>query len=737
MKDNKPLFGTKPKHLDQLVSDILRQSEEDETHEMSELPSASVAQSDTRIGPYRLLELIGEGGMGLVYLAQQEHPIQRQVALKVIKPGMDSARVIARFEAERQALALLDHPNIAHIYEAGTTEAGRPYFVMEHVKGLPISEHCDHYKLTVEHRLRLFQQVCQAVHHAHQKGIIHRDLKPSNILVSLHEDQSVPIIIDFGVAKAVTQPLTERTLYTEQGRLFGTPEYMSPEQADMAVEDVDTRSDIYSLGVLLYELLTGVMPFDDTTFRKEGIDHIRQMIREADPKTPSTRLTGLGDEAKKIAKSRQTDAVALTKRLHKELEWIPLRAMRKERSERYQSASELTDDIGNYLNGAALMAGPPSALYRLKKSMRRNRALVTGVVVVLVVLTAGVMVSTLSAMRAARQARISKAVTDFLREDLLGAVNPLKGGQRDASLESILDIGTERLEGRFEEDPLIEASIRYTIGITYILLGKYEAAEPILNRAIGLRRGTLGTIDLETLLCMHELGWAYWKQGRFEEAELILTEVVAGMRGILSEVDKRLLMAISCLAWTHCSLGQYEQAERLQAAALEIVQRRLGSDHAYVPNHMEGLAGAYRGQGDYEKAAELCRKALDISIRNHGEKWPETAYIRRFFASIYKDLGRYPEALEMNHKALETWRELATEEHPDTLICMSRQALIYRQMEQYEEAEQLLLQAEEIAHRVFGNDSRITYRSIDDLITLYEAWDKPEKVEKWQMKLSE
>ncbi|MHC4146422.1 MAG: serine/threonine protein kinase, partial [Planctomycetota bacterium] len=386
------IFGLEPDQLDELLSVVtggFNESELDkaessspdhgEQSEKSQLAGTtaslqgSMEKPGGRIGRYELLSVLGEGGMGIVYLAEQKHHIRRQVALKVIKPGMDSKRVIARFEAERQALALLDHPNIAHVHDAGTTEAGRPYFVMEFVKGLSITEHCDRHKLTVEDRLSLFRQVCLAVHHAHQKGIIHRDIKPSNILVSLQDDQVVPKIIDFGVAKALSQPLTERTLLTEQGQLFGTPEYMSPEQADMANEDIDTRSDIYSLGVLLYVLLTGALPFDSKILREGGVEHIRHVIRETDPKTPSTRLTSLGEEAKKVAESRRTEIATLAKKLHKELEWIPLKAMRKERAERYRSASEFADDIENYLNGAPLIAGSLSTVYRLKKLVRRNR----------------------------------------------------------------------------------------------------------------------------------------------------------------------------------------------------------------------------------------------------------------------------------------------------------------------------------------------------------------------------
>jgi len=333
----------------------------------------------TLIGRYKLLSVLGEGGCGIVYLAEQQRPLRRRVAVKVIKPGMDSKQVISRFEAERQALALLDHPNIARVFDAGATEKGRPYFVMEYVKGESITEYCDRKKLNTEQRLELFIQVCEAIQHAHQKGIIHRDIKPSNILVSLDGDKAVPKVIDFGVAKAIGQPLTERTLFTEQGQLVGTPEYMSPEQAELTSQDIDTRSDIYSLGVLLYELLTGILPFEPQTLRAAAFDEILRVIREDDPPRPSTRLLALGKEATPVAVSRRTDVKTLAKRLGKELEWIPLKAMRKERDRRYKTASELADDIRNYLNGNPLIAGPESVAYRARKFARKHTGLLAQV----------------------------------------------------------------------------------------------------------------------------------------------------------------------------------------------------------------------------------------------------------------------------------------------------------------------------------------------------------------------
>jgi WD40 repeat protein/serine/threonine protein kinase len=348
----------------------------------------------TTIGRYELLELIGEGGMGLVYLAEQKEPVRRKVALKIIKPGMDSRQVIARFEAERQTLAVLDHPNIAHVFDAGCTDTGRPYFVMEHVRGLPITRYCDDNKLAIEQRLRLFEQVCEAVHHAHQKGIIHRDLKPSNILVTMQGDRPVPKIIDFGIAKAITSPLTDSTFVTLQGQLLGTPEYMSPEQVDLAAQDIDTRSDIYSLGVVLYELLAGVLPFESEVFTKAGLAEIQRTIREDEPASPSLRLTQMGDRAKAIAASRGTHVVPLARRLHRELEWIPLKAMRKDRCRRYRSATEMADDIRNYLTGLPLLAGPETAIYRVQKFVRKHAGSVATVALVAVAIVLGLIVST-------------------------------------------------------------------------------------------------------------------------------------------------------------------------------------------------------------------------------------------------------------------------------------------------------------------------------------------------------
>jgi serine/threonine protein kinase len=715
----KSIFGLDPEKLDRLLSigadgvdggesedNRSQPAGKDASARESEGPSPaaslgiSAEQPGSRIGPYRLLSVLGEGGMGIVYLAEQEQPIRRQVALKIIKPGMDSKRVIARFEAERQALALLDHPNIAHVHDAGATESGRPYFVMEYVEGLAISEHCDRHKLTIEERLGLFLQLCHAVHHAHQKGIIHRDIKPSNILVASIDDQAVPKIIDFGVAKAVSQPLTERTLYTEQGQLFGTPEYMSPEQANMANEDVDTRSDIYSLGVLLYVLLTGALPFDSKELREGGVDHIRQVIRETEPKTPSTRLTGLGEEAKNAAENRGTAVATLARCLHRELEWIPLKAMRKERAERYQSASELAGDIQNYLNGDPLVAGPPSAVYRVKKIVRRHWALVLGIAAVLVVLVGGIIVSTVFAIGQARasaeaeqQEAVSRAVTDFVTNDLLGAASPWGTGGRELTARLLLDMASENVTKKFRDKPLIEAAIRSMLGNNYRLIGDFDVAEQHLERSLEIQRELLGEEHLDTLHTMHRLIRLYANQSRYKEAEPFAVKVLETRGRVLGEEHVDTLMSMQDLAWVYRDQGRYNEAEPLHIKNLQMTRRVLGEEHLETSVAMKGLGALYRKQGRFNEAAELLAETLEIDRRVRGEEYPSTLATMCHLALVYRDQGRYGEAEALFREMLDIRCRVLGEEHPHSLD------------------------------------------SLRNLIELYETWPKPAEAERWRAKL--
>jgi serine/threonine protein kinase len=453
----------------------------------------------TKIGRYKLLQLIGEGGFGVVYMAEQEKPIRRRVALKIIKLGMDTNRVIARFEAERQALAMMEHPNIAKVLDAGATDTGRPYFVMELVKGIPITEYCDKNDLDTRQRLELFIDVCKAVQHAHQKGIIHRDIKPSNVMITLHDGKPVPKVIDFGIAKATQHRLTEKTLFTDFRHFMGTPVYMSPEQAEMSGLDVDTRSDIYSLGILLYELLTGSTPLEEKMLLNAAHDEMCRMIREEEPEKPSTRLSTLGEMLAEVAKHRHVQPDQLCKIVRGDLDWVVMKTLEKDRTRRYETANELVLDIERHLRDEPVVAGPPSAVYRIKKFLRRNRVLVTSVATVMVVLVGGIVASTIFAVRAERQAKISQAVTDFLENDVLASVDPAKAKGLEVTVRYILDEASESMADKFEDEPLVEASIHQTLGSTYLSLGEYKAAEQHLERARQIRRERLGEEHSDTL----------------------------------------------------------------------------------------------------------------------------------------------------------------------------------------------------------------------------------------------
>ncbi|MCK4759222.1 MAG: serine/threonine protein kinase, partial [Candidatus Aminicenantes bacterium] len=402
------------------------------------------------------------------------------------------------FESERQALALMNHSNIAKVYDAGATEQGRPYFAMEYVKGIPINEYCDTHKLSTPERLELFIQVCEGIQHAHQKGIIHRDIKVSNVLVTIQDDKPVPKIIDFGVAKATAQRLTERTVFTEIGQLIGTPEYMSPEQAEMTGLDIDTRSDVYSLGVLLYELLVGVLPFESDELRSGGFDEIRRKVREDEPPKPSTRLTTPGFDTKNATRNRRTDLPSLTRQLKGELDWITMKAMAKDRTQRYASVSELAADIMRYLRHEPVVAGPPSAMYRMKKYVRRHRTAVAAAALVVVAMVIGItgtsiglVKSTKAEKRTREEAQTAQQVSDFLVE-LFRISDPSEAKGNAITAREILDRGAERIEAELSEQPLIQARLMDTMGIVYRNLGLYDAASSLLEQALNKRRQTLG-----------------------------------------------------------------------------------------------------------------------------------------------------------------------------------------------------------------------------------------------------
>jgi len=726
MADEPSVFESKPENVKRLFQYVFEKPEAEDDALTATSIGTIAEKPGGRIDRYLLQSVLGEGGMGIVYLAQQQEPVKRQVALKVIKPGMDSKRVIARFEAEKQALALMQHPNITCVYDAGITLTGRPYFVIEYVKGIPITEYCDHHKLTIDERLRLFQQVCLAVHHAHQKGIIHRDIKPSNILVSMQDDKAVPKIIDFGVAKALSQPLTERTLATEESQLLGTPEYMSPEQADMATEDIDTRSDIYSLGVLLYVLLTGVLPFDSDTLRTGGIEHIRQVIRETDPKTPSTRLTKLGEEARKVAESRRTEVALLAKCLHRELEWIPLKAMRKERTDRYRSASELADDIENYLNGEPLIAGPPGTGYKLKKFVRRNKVLVGGITAVFVVLVTGVIVSTILAIGQSRALSENQLIVNFLENDLLAADHV---NLDETKFIYALDAASKSLAaGKCREKPLIEARMNLILGKTYMRLGEYEKAEQQTRNAYEIYRQQLGQKHPDTLGAMRQIAWICHKQGRSREMEQIYIRVLQLGQGVLSV--KGQVNIKNMLGAAYVGLGEYKKAELLYDEILQIAQSDVTIEPLILHWIKHNRAASYLNQGRYDEAEQVFKELIRTNEDREDLRDSYPAF-KKSLGMAYRKQGRYEEAERLFEEALKATRLQRGNEHPLTLLFILPLAELHIEQEHYLEAGDLLREALPIAREKLGQEKQITLNLMNAyavLQTKQRQYDQAEKL---------
>ena len=675
------------------------------THALSDregaLPTTVGTAQDgpgTVIDRYRLLEAIGEGGFGTVYMAEQEEPVRRKVALKIIKLGMDTKQVIARFEAERQALAMMDHPNIAKVFDAGATDTGRPYFVMELVKGVPIGEYCDTESLSTRQRLELFVQVCRAVHHAHQKGVIHRDIKPSNVMVTLHDSRPVPKVIDFGIAKATNAKLTEKTLFTQYRQLVGTPEYMSPEQAEMSDLDVDTRSDIYSLGVLLYELLTGSTPFDSRELRRAGYGEIQRIICEEEPPKPSTRLSSMMTAVRRasrvngeasdtplssIARARRTDPWSLARSLRGDLDWIVMKALEKDRTRRYESAADLARDIERHLNNEAVIASPPSATYRLSKMVRRNRGTFVAAGLILAVLVLGIIGTSMGMVRAVRAERLARektatvvAVNEFLNRDLLAAVAPFSkdGRRREVLMREVLDVAAVRIEeassdgGRFWDKPLAEASIRTTLSDTYRLLGDYQEAEPHARRAVEICGRVLGDDHPQSLQAMRGLATVFSSDGRYDDAEPLILKSIEIQKRTLGEDHPERLQCLSLLATVYCNQGRFEDAEPLLIETQEIERRVLGQEDPQTLGSMRSLAALMFNEGRYEAAESLYARVLDVAQPVLGEKHPETLRMLDEYARL--QLTREPASRRDLQAALamaEKLNDLTGHENPQHL----------------------------------------------------------------------
>jgi serine/threonine protein kinase/tetratricopeptide (TPR) repeat protein len=681
--------------------------------ETKSLATKTIAQSDGKtefIGNFRILQKLGEGGMGEVYEAEQTEPIRRRVALKIIKWGMDTKQVVARFESERQALALMNHPNIAKVFDAGATEQGRPYFVMECVKGIPITEYCDTHRLDNRQRLDLFNQVCEGVQHAHQKGIIHRDIKASNVLVMIQDDRPVPKIIDFGVAKAVAQRLTERTLFTEMGQLIGTPEYMSPEQAEMTGLDIDTRTDVYSLGVLLYELLVGVLPFESEDLRSAGFDEVRRKIREEEPPKPSTRLTTPGFDTDHAMRSRQTDLSALAKQLKGELDWITMKAMAKDRTHRYASASELAADVTRYLKHEPVMAGPPSATYRLRKYVRRHKVGVAAAALVAIAVVIGITGTTFGLLKAVKAERLAKEeaetaqrVSDFL-VDLFEVSDPSEAKGNSVTAREIMDKGAEKIEKELLEQPRIQSRLMETMGRVYRNLGLYSMAAPILEKSLALKRQAYGEEHLEVAAGLHTLAVLYDTQGKYQEAESFFRQSLAIKEKIFGRDHPEVARSLNSIAVVNWNQGKYAEAEPLFQRSLAIKEKALGPDDPEVGNTLTNLGVLYHLQGKFEEAEPLFKRALAISEKELGEDHPDVAAGLNNLGSLYEDMEKPEEAEPLYERALAIWEKSLGPEHSDVGIALHNLANLYRNQGKYAEAEPYYERSEAIFKKALGEE---------------------------------
>jgi serine/threonine protein kinase/tetratricopeptide (TPR) repeat protein len=673
------------------------------------------------IGPYKLLEQIGEGGFGVVYLAEQTDPVRRKVALKVLKPGMDSRQVLARFEAERQALAIMDHPHIARVFDGGATPSGRPYFVMELVRGVPITQYCDDHKLEPRQRLELFVQVCQAVQHANQKGVIHRDIKPSNVLVSRHDTAAVVKVIDFGVAKALGQTLTDKTLFTGVAQMVGTPLYMSPEQAGMSDLDVDTRSDIYSLGVLLYELLTGTTPFTKERFKQAAYDEIRRIIREEEPPKPSTRLSDATASLPSVAAQRQTEPARLTKLVRGELDWIVMKALEKDRNRRYETANGFSMDVQRYLAGEVVQACPPSAVYRLRKFARKHRVMLTTAGAVAAALVAGFAVAAWQAVEATRakgaavaneqkalasaqaeskakqeaQAREAeaKAVLKFVEDKVFAAGRPegqVGGMGHGVSLRKAIDGALLHVSAGFKDQPRVEAHLRMTLGMSYGYLGEAKIAEQQYEQARRLYSQHLGPEHPDTLASMHNLASSYFALGRHAEALKLEEETLEIQRRVLPKDHPNTLVSMIGLASSYAALSRHAEAIDLLVETLEIQRRVLPKDHPDTLWSMMNLANSYYAMRRHAEALKLDEETLAIRKRVLGPEHTDTLKSMHNLAASYAELGRNAEALKLFVETLEVQRRVLPKDHPDTLMSMVGLAKDYVRANRHDEAVKLV-----------------------------------------------
>jgi serine/threonine protein kinase len=719
----------------------------------------------TVIGPYKLLEQIGEGGMGTVWMAQQTEPVKRVVALKLIKAGLDSKQIIARFEAERQALALMDHPNIAKVLDAGTTAPnpptpfprreggedgspsplrgggwgegfGRPYFVMDLVKGVPITKYCDEHHLTPRQRLELFIPVCQAVQHAHQKGIIHRDLKPSNVLVALYDGKPVPKVIDFGVAKAAGQSLTDKTLVTGFGAIVGTLEHMSPEQAETNQLDIDTRSDIYSLGVLLYELLAGSPPFSRKDLKTAGMLEMLRVIREQEPSKPSTKLS-TADGLPTLAANRGTEPAKLTKLVRGELDWIVMKALEKDRNRRYETANGFALDVQRYLADEPVAAGPPSVAYRFRKFARRNRRALEATLAFAMLLVVGTAVSIWQAVRATQAAEAERqakqtaeirltqiekgiALLGSIFKDLDPQAEEKEGKPLRALLGERLDQATRELEGEAIGEPLAVARLQGTLGESQLGLGYADKAITLFTKARATFTAKLGPDHPDTLESMGNLASSYAAAGEFDRALPLKEETLRLRKAKLGPDHPDTLTGMQNLASGYLSSGKTDLAVTLYEEALKLRKVKLGLDHPDTLHSMSNLALGYHRAGKLDLALPLYEQTYKLRKAKLGPDHADTLSSMNSLGTGYQDAQKLDLALPLLEETLKLRKARFGPDHPETLVSMHTLAACYDDAGKLSLAVPLFEETLKLSKAKLGPNHPYTLYTMNDLALAYK-----------------
>jgi len=692
-----------------------------EAHTLPVTASNAGAEAGDTVGPYRLVRPIGEGGMGEVWEADQLSPVRRRVALKLIKPRMGSSEIIARFESERQALALMQHPSIAQIFDAGTTRDGRPYFAMELVDGVPVTRYCDEQRQDVAARLRLFQHICDAVQHAHRKGVIHRDLKPSNVLVTVEAGAAMPKVIDFGLAKATQAQLGDLT-QTEHGVWMGTPAYASPEQMLFIDGGVDTRSDVYSLAMLLYELLVGALPFDVTG--SGTVFELRQRVSEAEFPRPSARFSSLPDRDA-IAAARGSDSAPLRRQLAGDLGWIVLKGLERYPARRYGSVDELSADIGRHLRDEPVAAGPPSAAYRARKFVRRHRAGVaaaSGLVLAMaaISLTTAVQNRRIAGERdrAAAEAAKAAAVTGFLQETI-GAADPWQSG-RDVSVRETLARAAARVDSSFVGQPLVAAAVRRAIGRTYVELGRYDDARPLLESALAARTELLGPQHLDVAESQDDLAVLLQRRGDLDAA-------LAHDRAALA--IRRAPGTLQHLSLTLYERGEFEAATRAGEEGLALYEEGPGKSSREASESLNVLSAIAGAQGDDARSEALALRTVEIRRAVAGPDAPYTADALNQLAIVRQAQGRLAESEALYREALAIVRSRLGADHPQTVLTMENLGGALLQAKRYDETLALLRDVLAIRRANLGADNPSVTRTMLNIATTEMKAGKLESAE--------